>query len=118
MFFVKKIESQTHKVVTHNTLFCIMRKGSIVVVNDASSHGTFQRVAKILEIVDRESERIAVVKLHRNGQIYIIPMKHLDKATPLQKRGDPRNYAYWPQQPYINLSKVFWVSCATSAPQW
>ena len=95
-----------------------MRKGSIVVANDASSHGTFQRVAKILEIVDRESERIAVVKLHYNGQIYIIPLKHLDKATPLQKRRDQRNPAYWQQEIYINLSRVFWVSCATSAPQW
>jgi hypothetical protein len=99
------------------------RKGSIVIATDETSDGTFERVGKAIEIVQRanyendgEYESITVFKMHYNGQVYVIPTKNLRKATAEEKRSDPKENVYGHSSAlsqHINLSNVRWVPKAT-----
>ena len=63
----------------------------------------YERVAKILNIVERQDEsdansvpvKIALVKLHYNGYLFTVPVSQLRKATAAEKRGDKKNENYW-----------------------
>ena len=102
-----------------------VRTGSIVTNTEPLDYGTFGRTAKVLAIVDRyfvdqvvgekHYEKMAIVKLHYNGQLYIVPEKSLRKATNEEKKKDPRNTTYWKNAgTSLNLSKVFYVERETS----
>lgn len=102
----------------------LIRKGGIAIVNNLDD-AIYNRVGKVLEIVEREAsgyplevrfyEKIAVFKLHYNGQLYMVPLAHLRKATNEEKRADPRESNYWRNsEQSINLSKVFWVERPTT----
>tara|TARA_B100001063_G_C16634134_1_gene487414 strand:- start:31 stop:474 length:444 start_codon:yes stop_codon:yes gene_type:complete len=102
----------------------LIRKGGIAIANNLDD-AIYNRVGKVLEIVEREGsghplgvryyEKIAVFKLHYNGQLYMVPLTHLRKATNEEKRADPRASNYWRNsQQSINLSKVFWVERPTT----
>lgn len=100
-----------------------IRKGSLVIGNDENCIGTYKRVGKVLVIVEREVidpclenkvyESIAVIKLHYNGQVYVIPLVNLRKATDEDKHRDPRQDNYWTNvEKKINLNKIPWVNCS------
>jgi len=58
---------------------------------------------------------MAVIKLHYNGQNYVIPLGNLRKATDKEKCSDPRHDNYWTNvEKQINLNKIPWVDFATS----
>ena len=55
-----------------------MRTGSIQVCIDEQAYGVYERVGKVLAVVQRENpygvfEPMALFKLNYNGQCYIIP---------------------------------------------
>ena len=77
-----------------------IRSGSLVMCPQSY---TAHRVAKILEIVERQDEtdadsvpvKIALVKMNYNGYLYTIPVSQLRRATDIEKRGDKKNNTYW-----------------------
>jgi hypothetical protein len=88
------------------------KKNSLVVCTDESAYGVYNRVGKVLTIVERKNpydqmETMALFKLHYNGQWYIIPAPYLRKPTAEEKTQDKRNPVYWKNAcQYLNLSKI------------
>lgn len=139
-FLINSIEQHSHKEQEKSMLKAKMeqlfyrkqaakerniRKGSLVIGMDETCIQSYQRVSKVLVIVEREVvdpslenkvyESMAVIKLHYNGQIYVIPLVNLRKATDEEKRNDPRDDNYWTTvEKQINLNKISWVDSATS----
>ena len=77
-----------------------IRVGSLVM---CPQEDDYERVAKILNIVERQDEsdansepvKIALVKLHYNGYLLTVPVSQLRKATDAEKREDKKNENYW-----------------------
>ena len=91
-----------------------MRTGSIQVCIDEQAYGVYERVGKVLAVVQRENpygvfEPMALFKLNYNGQCYIIPTHYLRKATAEEKNQDKRNSHYWNNtEQRLNLTKITW----------
>ena len=68
--------------------------GTIVVAMDPLCDGSYNRIGKILAIVDRPNiyyggiQQIALVRLQHNGSHYIIPHSKLREATSEEKSQD------------------------------
>tara|TARA_B100001057_G_C22314965_1_gene743530 strand:+ start:67 stop:408 length:342 start_codon:yes stop_codon:yes gene_type:complete len=86
------------------------RNGSIVMCPQRFSTPF---VGKIMKIVERQIEneeegvmiKIAVVKLHYNGEMFMVPLHQLRKATDQEKKADKKNENYWKNQSQ-NISGV------------
>ena len=90
--------------------------GTIVVAMDPLCDGSYNRIGKILAIVDRPNiyyggiQQIALVRLQHNGSHYIIPHSKLREATSEEKSQDKIIQLTWSKQDtYLDLSKVYWV---------
>jgi hypothetical protein len=111
-FFIDKIEYYS-TLFTQTNLF-IMRCGSIVSVVPHDS--TDVRVAKVIQSVKRlnphtsENETVNVIKLHYNGQLFLVPDSLLRPSTPEEKKKDPKNMAYWKHIPdKTSLKDIVWT---------
>ncbi len=91
-----------------------MRCGSIV--SCVPHDSTDVRVAKVIQSVKRlnphtsENETVNVIKLHYNGQLFLVPDSLLRPSTPEEKKKDPKNMAYWKHIPdKTSLKDIVWT---------
>ena len=91
-----------------------MRCGSIVSCVPHDSSGV--RVAKVIQSVKRlnphtgVNETINVIKLHYNGQLFLIHDSLLRASTPEEKKKDPKNITYWKDIPdKSSLKDIIWT---------
>lgn len=96
-----------------------MRCGSIVSCAPYDSSGVL--VAKVIQSVKRVNpyttldETINVIKLHYNGELYLIPDYLLRPSTPEEKKRHPRNTNYWRNVPdKTRLTHIFWTDHSVS----
>ena len=75
-----------------------MRTSSIQKIFCADGSVVNGKLGKLMRKNDYNGQIIWLIKLHYNGQLYLVPENMLIQPTKLEKKNDPKNDTYWRNQ--------------------